>query len=62
MSFVNSSNTDTFCWCIILHIIIVPFLENTTIEYSLESLCMCVCVCVCVCVFTITQKEIDLGT
>ena len=34
---------------------IVAFLENTTIGYSLESLCVCVCVCatvfVCVCVF-----------
>ena len=40
-------------------VIIVAFLENATIGYSLES------VCVCVCVFffcTITQKEIDLGT
>ena len=33
-------------------IIIVAFLENATIGYSLESLCVCVCVfCVCVCVF-----------
>ena len=40
------------------HIIIVAFLENATIGYSLESVCVCVCVCVC----TITQKEIDLGT
>ena len=33
--------------------IIVAFLENATIGYSLESLCVCVCVCVCVfvCVF-----------
>ena len=38
------------------------FLENATIGYSLESLCVCVCVPVCVCVCTITQKEIDLGT
>ena len=46
-------------------IIIVAFLENATIGYSLESLSLCVCVCVCVCVFpclcvcfcTITQKE-----
>ena len=30
-------------------IIIVAFLENTTIGYSLESLCVCVRVCVCVC-------------
>ena len=28
--------------------IIVAFLENATIGYSLESLCVCVCVCVCV--------------
>ena len=34
-------------------IIIVAFLENATIGYSLESLCVCVCVFVwvCVCVF-----------
>ena len=45
-------------------IIIVVFLENATIWYSLESVCVCVCpcVCVCVCFCTITQKEIDLGT
>ena len=44
-------------------VIIVAFLENATIEYTLESVCVCVCVRVCVCVFcTITQKEIDLGT
>ena len=30
-------------------IIIVAFLENATIEYSLESLCVCPCLCVCVC-------------
>ena len=29
-------------------IIIVAFLENPTIGYSLESVCVCVCVCVCV--------------
>ena len=29
----------------------VAFLQNTTIEYSLESLCVSVCVCFCVCVF-----------
>ena len=35
------------------NIIIVAFLGNATIEYSLESVCGCVCVrvCVCVCVF-----------
>ena len=27
-------------------LIIVAFLENATIGYSLESLCLCVCVCV----------------
>ena len=34
-------------------------LENATIGYSLESLCVCVCVCLCVCVCfcMITQKE-----
>ena len=30
--------------------IIVAFLENATIGYSLESVCVCVCMCVCVCV------------
>ena len=29
-------------------LIIVAFLENATIGYSLESLCVCVRVCVCV--------------
>ena len=32
-------------------LVIVAFLENTTIGYSFESLCGCVCVCVRVCVF-----------
>ena len=41
-------------------LVIVAFLENATIGYSLESLYVCVCVCACFC--TITQKEIDLGT
>ena len=41
-------------------LVIVAFLENATIGYSLESLCVCLCVCVCFCM--ITQKEIDLGT
>ena len=45
-----------------LDVVIVAFLENATIGYSLESRCVCVCVCVCVCFCTITQKEIDLGT
>ena len=29
-------------------LIIVAFLENASIGYWLESLCVCVCVCVCV--------------
>ena len=33
------------------NIVIVAFLENATIGYSLESLCVCVCVFVCVCLF-----------
>ena len=32
-------------------LVIVAFLENATIGYSVESLCVCVCVLVCVCVF-----------
>ena len=32
-------------------LVIVAFLENTTIGYSLESLCVCVRPCLCVCVF-----------
>ena len=31
-----------------LFLVIVAFLENATIGYSLESLCVCVCLCVCV--------------
>ena len=31
---------------ICLFLIVVAFLENATIGYSLESLCVCVCVCV----------------
>ena len=31
-----------------VQLIIVAFLENATIGYSLESLCVCVCVSVCV--------------
>ena len=34
-----------------LFLVIVAFLENATIGYSLESVCVCVFVCVCVCVF-----------
>ena len=49
-----------------LFLVIVAFLQNATMEYSLESLCafVCVFVCVfmCVCFCTITQKEVDLGT
>ena len=42
-----------FLYCIQIVLVIVAFLENTTIGYLLESLCVCVCVfvCVCVCVF-----------
>ena len=38
---------------------IVAFLENATIGYLLESLCVCVCVSVFVCVYfcTITKKK-----
>ena len=32
------------------NLIIVAFLENATIGYLLESVCVCLCVCVCVCV------------
>ena len=32
-------------------IFIVAFLQNTTIEYSLESVCVCVFLCFCVSVF-----------
>ena len=35
----------------IFSFIIVVFLENATIGYSLESLCVCVHPCLCVCVF-----------
>ena len=45
-------------------LIIVAFLENATIGYSLESVCVCVCpcLCVCVCFCMITQREIDIET
>ena len=36
------------CVCVHTFIFIVAFLENATIGYSLESLCVCVCLCVCV--------------
>ena len=36
------------CLSSVFIIIIVAFLENATIGYSLESVCVCVCVCVCV--------------
>ena len=54
----TNSATATNC------VIIVAFLENATIGYSLESLSLCACasVLVCVCFCMITQKEIDLGT
>ena len=31
-----------------IYIIIVAFLQNATIEYSSEAVCMCMCVCVSV--------------
>ena len=39
--------------------IIVAFLKNATIEYSLESVCVCPCLCayVCMCLWTIAQKR-----
>ena len=37
-------------------LIIVAFLQNATIEYSSEAVCIHVCFCM------ITQKVIDLGT
>ena len=59
-----------YCHLFIQRVIIVAFLENATIGYSLESVCVCVsvrvcvfvCVSMCVCFCMITQKEIDLGT
>ena len=44
----------------VYYVFIVAFLENATIEYSLESLCVCVCVFVCFC--TITQKNRSRNT
>ena len=38
-------------------LIIVAFLENPTIGYSLESVCVCVSVFVCVCVFAQYLKK-----
>ena len=48
----------------LIAVVIVAFLENATIGYSLESVCVCVfpCLCVCVCFCMTTQKETDLGT
>ena len=49
----------------LLTLVIVAFLENATIGYLLESLCVCVCVrpCLYVCVFLHdNSKKIDLGT
>ena len=43
------------------NIIIVVFLQNTTIENSSESVCVCVYIAVCVCFCMIIPKEIDLG-
>ena len=41
--FISLMNTHTH----LVKLIIVAFLENATIGYSLESLCVCVFVCVC---------------
>ena len=48
----------------VIELIIVAFLENATIGYSLESVCVCVCVrvCVCVCFCTITQRNRSRNT
>ena len=35
-------------WSQCIIVVIVAFLENATIGYSLESVCVCVCLCVCV--------------
>ena len=43
-----------------LCVFVVAFLQNATIEYLSESLCVHPCARVCFC--TITQKVIDLGT
>ena len=61
---ISRVTTSYFEGCYSNQFVIVAFLENATIGYSLESLyvCVCVSVCVCVCFCTITQKEIDLGT
>ena len=48
MVFKNIVNTRQLKIFTSAALIIVAFLENTTIGYSLESLCVCVFVCVCV--------------
>ena len=40
-----------------VNIFIVAFLENATIGYSLEYLCVCVCVCVCVCLHNNSNRN-----
>ena len=37
---------------------VVVFLENATIGYSLESVCVCVCPCLCVCVFVFLHDNL----
>ena len=49
----NRLNTVLFVNAIIafsenIFLVIVAFFENTTIEYSSESLCVCLCLCACV--------------
>ena len=46
LKLTNASGIHNSCYT--GTVIIVAFLENATIGYSLESLCVCVCVCVCV--------------
>ena len=43
---VNRSHRLTYAILYSGAVVIVAFLENATIGYSLESVCVCVCVCV----------------
>ena len=42
--------------------IIVAFLENATIGYSLEPLCVCVCLCVCVFLHDNSKRNLSRNT
>ena len=46
----------------VICVIIVAFLENATIGYSLESLCVCVCVCVCVFLHDNSKRNLSRNT